>query len=80
MYTVETHIKNLLNIIKDGEICNCCPGSLGYNVSNQPENGACDICKNFVGLTYIGYCPCIGLGEEAAYNKTIEVLKEKGYL
>ena len=79
IYTEEVHAKNLLDIINNKELCDCCPGAWEYSAGNDPDEGACDICKNFIGLKDT-QCPCVQLGAEEAYLVTMEALNEKGYL
>lgn len=82
-YTEEIHIENLVNILNNKILCDCCPAAKNYSQSKSwadPwSNKPCDICLEFIGHPNKAlYCPCIIYGNEEALAKTLLKLKEKG--
>jgi len=85
-YTEDIHIDRLVAILSNNRIlCNSCPAAKGYSGSHSCvelwTNDPCPICAEFVGVDYFRSiaCPCIRLGDEEAYNITIQKLEEMGY-
>jgi hypothetical protein len=83
IYTEEIHIKNLVDILNNKTLCDCCPAAEDYSEgkswADPWSNKPCDICLEFIGNTKnISYCPCIIYGNEEALAKTLLKLEEKG--
>lgn len=83
IYTEEIHIKNLVDILNNKPLCDCCPAAENYSQSKSwadPwSNKPCDICLEFIGHpNKTPYCPCIIYGNEEALAKTLLKLEEKG--
>ena len=81
-YTLKTHKKNLIAMLKKGNPCMCCPAGKDYEtgISLHRRDEVCEICTNFVGYSKTAAngptssCPCFYYDKKDAIRRTYEAL------
>ncbi len=90
-YSEKMHARRLIQMLKRDDVCELCPASRSFAVSNDyvqglKEDDVCTACRGFLGLkksrTKDDYyaCPCYALGKKRAIERTWIALEEKGYI
>ena len=86
-YTEKMHARRLYNMLKrKGTHKERCPACREYKIDNyvtseKQKREICEVCMNFVGITYFAAttCPCCVLGETEAIARSLAALRERGF-